>query len=190
MNQRGGAEHRRGLLAGLSGSVVEIGAGEGASFAHYPPSVTQVLAVEPDDHLRSLAQARAASAAVPIRVVAGTAERIPVADGSVDAVVASLVLCTVADQPIALAEVRRILKPGGILAFYEHVRSDRRVVAAVQDLLTPAWQRAAGGCHPNRDTLSAISGAGFTVREYQRFGFSPGPLTPPIAHILGYAVGP
>lgn len=145
MNSRGATEHRRALLHGLSGRVVEIGAGDGSNFGHYPATVTEVLAVEPDDYLRSLAGARASSAPVPVRVVTGTAEDIPAADGSADAVVARLVLCSVSDQSVALAEARRVLRPGGVLAFYEHVRSDRKGLAALEDLLTPcgAGRRAA-----------------------------------------------
>ena len=190
MNRRGADEHRRALLAGLTGRIVEIGAGDGSNFAHYPHTVTEVLAVEPDDYLRSIASERAASTSVPIRVVAGTAETIPAPDGSADAVVASLVLCSVSDQAAALAEARRVLRPGGILAFYEHVRSDRKVLAAVEDVMTPLWQRAAGGCHPNRDTLQSIIAAGFHVRVNERFGFSVQPLSPRVAHILGHAVAP
>lgn len=190
MNSRGATAHRRTLLKDLAGSVVEIGAGDGSNFEHYPPAVTGVLAVEPDDYLRSLASRKAASASVPVRVVAGTAEDIPAADGSTDVVVASLVLCSVADQAAALAEARRVLRPGGVLAFYEHVRSDRMIPAAVEDLLTPLWHRVAGGCHPNRNTLESIVAAGFEVTDNERFGFSVQPLTPPVAHILGHAVAP
>lgn len=190
MNSRGGTEHRRALLTGLSGYVIEIGAGEGSNFEHYPATVTEVLAVEPDDHLRELARRRTSSAPVPVRVVAGTAEHIPAAGYSADAVVTSLVLCSVADQGAALAEARRVLRPGGVLAFYEHVRSDRKFLAAVEDLLTPLWQRAASGCHPNRDTLQSITAAGFKIRDNERFGFSVQPLAPPVAHILGRAVAP
>ena len=190
MNRRGGAEHRRRLLAGLQGSVIEVGAGEGSSFALYPAAVTDVLAVEPDDYLRSLAEVQAASAPVPVVVVAGSAERIPVPDASADAVVCSLVLCSVADQGPALAEIFRVLRLGGTLAYYEHVRSDRRLLAAAEDVLTPVWQRMAGGCHPNRDTLEAVRAAGFQVTDNERFAFAPQALTPPVAHILGHATRP
>jgi ubiquinone/menaquinone biosynthesis C-methylase UbiE len=190
MNRRGADGHRRLLLKDLRGSVIEIGAGDGSNFRHYRATVTEVLAVEPDDHLRSLARTRASSAAVPVRVVSGTAESIPAGTDSADAVVTSLVLCSVADQPAALAEARRVLRPGGILAFYEHVRSGHRMLAAVEDLLTPLWKRAAGGCHPNRDTLRAIEDAGFEIGANERFGFSVQPLAPPVAHILGHAVAP
>lgn len=190
MNRRGATEHRRTLLQGLSGRVVEIGAGDGSSFGLYPGTVTDVLAVEPDDDLRALAKAAAAGAVVPVRVVAGSAEAVPAPDASADALVTSLVLCSVADQPAALAEARRVLRPGGTLAFYEHVRSKHRLVAAAEDLVTPVWQQVAGGCHPNRDTLAAITAAGFVVRDIRRFGFSVSPLAPPVAHILGHATAP
>lgn len=98
MNRRGGTGHRRSLLAGLAGSVIEIGAGNGSTFGLYPDTVTDVLALESDDYLRSLARGKAASAPVPVRVVAGSAEQIPAADASADAVASSLVLCSVADQ--------------------------------------------------------------------------------------------
>nr|BFE44827.1 hypothetical protein GCM10017547_27200 [Pseudarthrobacter oxydans] len=117
MNRRGATEHRRELLAGLHGSVVEIGAGDGSAFALYPPAVTRVLAIEPDDDLRSIAAAKAASAPVPVTVRAGAAEHIPAADASVDAVVSSLVLCSVGEQAPVLAEIRRVLRPGGSLLF-------------------------------------------------------------------------
>ncbi|MBD1590484.1 methyltransferase domain-containing protein [Arthrobacter sp. S1_S22] len=190
MNRRGATEHRRELLAGLHGSVVEIGAGDGSGFALYPPAVTHVLAIEPDDDLRRIAAANAASAPVPVTVRAGAAEQIPAADASVDAVVSSLVLCSVSEQAPVLAEIRRVLRPGGILAFYEHVRSDSRLLAAVEDLLAPAWQRFAGGCHPNRDTVAAIGEAGFVPVGSRRFNFAVLPLSPALAHVLGTAVNP
>ncbi|MDQ0866548.1 class I SAM-dependent methyltransferase [Arthrobacter globiformis] len=130
MNRRGATENRRRMLAGLHGTVIEIGAGDGSAFALYPTAVTHVLALEPDDYLRGLAVERAATAAVPVTVRPAAAERIPADDGSVDAVVASLVLCSVADQAAALAEIRRVLRPGGTLAYYEHVRSERPVSTA------------------------------------------------------------
>ncbi|MBT2552752.1 class I SAM-dependent methyltransferase [Arthrobacter sp. ISL-5] len=190
MNRRGGAEHRRRLLAGLRGSVIEIGAGEGSSFGLYPGTVTDVLAIEPNDYLRNLARRRAESAPVPVVLVAGVAEQIPAPDAGADAVVTSLVLCSVADQARVLAEIRRVLRPGGTLAYYEHVRSGNPVLAAAEDLLTPAWQRMAGGCHPNRDTLEAITAAGFLVQDNERFGFGGHPLAPRVAHILGHATSP
>lgn len=190
MDRRGAAGHRRRILAGLQGSAIEIGAGAGSSFPLYPSTVTHVLALEPDDYLRGVAQAAAATAAVPVTVVDAAAERIPAETGSADAVVASLVLCSVKDQAAVLAEIRRVLKPGGTLAYYEHVRSRHPVVATAEDVLTPVWGRFMGGCHLNRDTLAAITAAGFTVQDNQRFGFAVQRLNPPLAHILGTATSP
>lgn len=190
MDSRGGSQHRRTILAGLSGHVIEIGAGSGSAFALYPRTVTHVLAIEPDDYLRNLAMASAASAPVPVTVRAAAADRIPAEDAVADAVVTSLVLCSVPDQAAALREIRRVLRPGGTLAFYEHVRSGNPLVAAAEDLITPAWRRLAGGCHLNRDTPAAITAAGFTIQACRRFGFSPGPLAPALTHILGTATSP
>ena len=190
MDARGAAEHRRQLVAAAHGVVVEIGAGYGATFPFYPAAVTGVLALEPDPTLRELARAAARRAPVPVTVEDGVAEALPAADASVDVVVSSLVLCSVADQSAALAEMSRVLRPGGLLLFYEHVRSARRVLGAAQDLITPLWSRMAGGCHPNRDTAAAVAAAGFTVQSLERFGFSVLPGNPRLAHVLGQASKP
>lgn len=190
MDARGAADHRRRLLAAAHGAVVEVGAGYGATFPFYPAAVTGVLALEPDPTLRELARAAASRAPVPVTVKDGVAESLPAADASVDVVVSSLVLCSVADQPAALAEMARVLRPGGLLLFYEHVRSAHWVLGAAQDLITPLWSRVAGGCHPNRDTAAAIAAAGFTVQGLERFGFSVLPGNPRLAHVLGQASKP
>src|SRR4051812_30752916 len=109
--QRGVADHRDDLLAGLSGRVLELGAGNGLNFAHYPPEVTEVVAVEPEPTLRTAAEEAARDAPVPVRVVDGLADRLPVGDGEFDAAVASLVLCSVPDQADALVELRRVIRP-------------------------------------------------------------------------------
>src|SRR3954447_17517782 len=109
------AAHRRSALAGLRGRVLEVGAGNGLNFAHYPGTVTEVLAVEPEPYLRGRAVRAAASAPVAVRVVDGVADALPADDGSFDAAVASLVLCSVPSQDRALAEVHRVLLPGGEL---------------------------------------------------------------------------
>jgi len=185
-DRRGGAEHRGRLLAGLRGSVVEIGAGNGLNFPHYPPEVTGVLAVEPDDTLRELAERAAAAAPVPVRVVAGHADRLPAGDASVEAAVASLVLCSVPDQDRALAEIRRVLVPGGQLRYYEHVRSGG-VKGVLEDAVRPLWTRVAGGCHPNRRTGDAIRDAGFAVDEEDRFTWRATRFGPAADHVLGRA---
>jgi SAM-dependent methyltransferase len=190
MDARGAAAHRRRLVEAAYGAVVEIGAGYGATFAYYPSAVTSVLALEPDPTLRALALAGAAKAPVPVAVHDGVAESLPAADETVDVVVSSLVLCSVANQSAVLAEVLRVLRPGGLLLFYEHVRSEHRVLAAVEDLLTPLWSRVGGGCHLNRDTAAGIAEAGLTLQNVERFGFSALPGNPRLAHILGAAAKP
>src|SRR5207302_11033986 len=115
----------------------------------------------------------------------------PAPDGSFDTAIASLVLCSVPDQSAALAEIRRVLKPGGELRFYEHVRSPKRMVAGIQSAVTPVWSRLGGGCHLNRDTESAIAAAGFESEACERFRFHMGLLeTIAETHILGTARRP
>lgn len=189
MERRGVGEHRDELLAGLAGRVIEVGAGNGLNFAHYPATVSEVVAVEPEDGLRALAVENAGRSPVPVRVVDGLAERLPGEDGSFDAAVASLVLCSVADQSRALAEIRRVLRPGGELRFYEHVRGETAGRARVQDLLDYVWPHVGGGCHPNRDTVAGIERAGFEVLAMRRFEFRPSPLAWPLApHVIGRAL--
>ena len=184
---RGVAEHRRELLADLAGVVCEVGAGSGLNFAHYPATVTRVVAIEPEPTLREHAAMVARAAPVPIAVREGTADTLPVEDGSCDAVVLSLVMCTVPDPAAALAEARRVFWSGGQVRFYEHVRSAHRVMAVAEDLVAPIWARFAGGCHPNRDAVGALTSAGFDVSVVRRFGFSPQRGIPPTAHVLGRA---
>ena len=182
-------ELRRRLLSGLHGRVVEIGCGEGRAFELYPPSVEHVLAVEPDPTARAAAAARGADAPVPVEVAEGYAERLPLADGSVDAAVCVWVLCSVPDPAEALAEVRRVLAPGGELAVYEHVRSRRAAFRAVQHSLDALfWTRALGGCRTTRDTAAAIRAAGFEFEHVERGFQSSSLLTITAApYILGVA---
>jgi ubiquinone/menaquinone biosynthesis C-methylase UbiE len=183
--------HRIQLLAGLHGRVVEVGAGHGLNFAHYPATVSEVIAVEPERALRAQAVEAAARSPVPIRVVSGIAEALPLADGEADAAVASLVLCSVRDQATALGELRRVLRPGGELRFYEHVRAHDPRFARYQDLVRPLWKVVGGNCHTNRDTPAAIEQAGFVISEMERFRFPPtGPPLPVLPHVLGRARSP
>lgn len=192
MDDHGGAQLRRRLLAGLSGSVVEVGAGDGGNLAHYPSEVASVLAVEPEPYLRARAEAAAGRVAVPVRVVHGLAERLPVADADVDAAVASLVLCSVTDQSVALAELYRVVRPGGELRFLEHVLAppDRPRMRRTQHGLDSAlWPRLFAGCHCGRDTASAIEAAGFTVAELEEFVFPEGASMDPTGPcVLGRAI--
>lgn len=156
---------RRELLDGLSGRVAEVGAGDGRSFVHYPSTVTEVVAVEPEPYLRARATEAALDAPVRVTVIAGAAERLPLPDAAFDAAVASLVLCSVSDQAAALAELRRVLVPGGELRFLEHVVATNKAVRQSQLLLdrTGLWPRLGAGCHLARDTVGAITDAGFEL---------------------------
>ena len=187
--RRGGADRRRQLLRGLSGRVVEVGAGSGVSFAHYPSAVTELIAIEPEPALRALALEAATAAPVPVRVLDGVAERLPLRDGSVDAAVFAGVLCSVRDPRGALDEARRVLRPGGELRFYEHVIARNTRLRGLQQVLDATfWPRLFGGCHTTRDTERALAACGFTVEERERFSFRPTLLATPVApRILGRA---
>ena len=180
--RRGGAEHRRRLLADLSGRVVELGAGSGVSLAHYPGTVTELVAVEPEEHLRAMAQEAAREAPVPVTVVEGVADALPLDDASMDAGVVTAVLCSVPDPAVALGELR----------FFEHVAARSPRLARVQRALDATiWPRVNGGCHTHRDTEAAIRGAGFDIEACDRFSFRAHVLAAPVApRILGRARRP
>jgi ubiquinone/menaquinone biosynthesis C-methylase UbiE len=159
-------ERRHRLLADLEGDVVEIGAGTGASLPHYERA-GRVVAVEPDPSMAKRLPERIAEARVPVEVRAGTAEALPFPDASFDAAVSTFVLCSVADPGAAVAEMRRVLKPGGKLVLLEHVRGDGRV-ARWQERLTPLHRKVFGNCHLNRDTLATVAAAGFDTAAVER----------------------
>ena len=185
---RGEDDLRRELLTGLSGRVVEVGCGNGINFEHCPTTVDELLAVEPEPYLRRSAEASAREAPVPTQVIDGTADELPLETDTAEAVVVAGVLCSVPDQGAALAEFARVLRPGGELRFYEHVRSRRPGFARFQDLADRVWPRLFGGCHPNRETLEAIEEAGFRIERYRGFGFPDNARAYPVApRILGVA---
>jgi ubiquinone/menaquinone biosynthesis C-methylase UbiE len=182
-------EKRRLVLAPAAGRVLEIGAGTGWSFRHYPAAVTEIVALEPDDGMRARGERRAAESGWPVHFVSESAEELPFEDDSFDWVVSMAVLCTVPEPERAFAEIRRVLKPGGALLFVEHVRSESPRLARWQDRLERPWGVLAQGCHPNRDTVSALRGAGFDVELVERGEL---PLAPPIVkpYVLGRATVP
>src|SRR5918992_572475 len=179
---------RRELLAGLSGRVIEIGSGTGPNLRLYPETVGQLEAVEPEDFLRAKAEEAAARSERPIRLVDAVADRLPFEDASFDAAVVAQVLCSVPSQATALAEVRRVLRPGGELRFYEHVLARQPRYARFQRLAGRVTPHLAGGCHPDRDTGRAIEEAGFAIERCRRFNFRSSLLDYPVApRILGVA---
>ncbi len=188
MELAGVAEHRDRLLTGLVGRVVEVGAGNGLNFSHYPETVTEVIAVEPEPYLRARAKEAARNAPIKVSVIDGDAEHLPLHDASVDAAVTSLVLCSVNNPFAALKEVQRVLRPGGELRFYEHVRANDAGLARLQRVADPIWSRFAGGCRLTRNTFEVIQTAGFIVDKYEQFIFQPCLLAKLAApHILGRA---
>lgn len=192
MEAQGVGDHRRRLLAGLTGQVIEVGAGNGLNFRHYPEAVSRVLAVEPEPYLREQALRNARRATVAVEVVDGDASSLPAEDATFDAAVCSLVLCSVPDPRSALAEIRRVLTAQGQLRFYEHVRSASPRLAKVQQLMDATfWPKVAAGCHASRDTLSCIRAAGFRVEALEEFRFPDSRLVPVAPHAIGVAhVGP
>lgn len=184
--ERAGADaYRRRLCAEARGQVVEIGVGTGRNLRYYERA-EHVLAVEPDPAMRRRAERVAARAPVPVTVVAGDAADLPVADASVDTVVSGLVLCTVGDLDRVLGEIRRVLRPGGELRFWEHVRAADHRLARWQDRLEVPWRWVGRGCHPNRATVDAIRRAGFELVWVEGYD-QPG--VPPIVrpHVIGVA---
>jgi SAM-dependent methyltransferase len=183
------AAKRSALLAPTRGRVLEIGAGTGWSFRHYPGAVEEVVALEPSEGMLARAERKAAESGNRIRLVRGSAEELPFEDASFDCAVAMAVLCTVPNPARALAELRRVLRPGGALLFVEHVRSDDPRRARWQDRLEAPWGWLAQGCHPNRDTVGSLRAAGFEVEIAERGEL---PMAPSIVkpYVLGRARQP
>ncbi|MFD6908000.1 class I SAM-dependent methyltransferase [Streptomyces sp. DSM 116494] len=188
----GMAKMRGRLLTGLSGRVIEVGAGNGLNFAHYPGAVSEVVAIEPEQSLRTLAVEAALRAEVPVDVAPGVAEALPVKGEAFDAAVFSLVLCSVRDVSRALAEVRRVLRPGGEVRFFEHGRGGGRAMRLTQRALDrTVWPPLAGGCHVARDVVGALREAGFVLGPYRRLMMPEnGPALPQSYCVLGTAWRP
>ena len=195
MDKAGFAAYRGRFLAGLSGQVLELGAGSGLNFAHYPAAVERVLAVEPEARLRGLAELAADRAPVTVEVVDGVAEDLSAYAGRFDAAVCSLVLCSVPDQRAALAQLRSVLRPRengevGEVRLLEHVRAAGGGLAAVQRALdATVWPWIGAGCHCSRDVVESIAPAGLAVKSAEHFRFPAKGLTLPTSpHVFVIAV--
>jgi SAM-dependent methyltransferase len=178
---------RRENLSGLSGRVLEVGAGTGTNFAFYPESVTEVVALEPETRLAPLAKQAAAEAKVPVTVIESTIETMPATD-PFDAVVCSLVLCSVADPDGVLRQLNAVLKPGGELRYFEHIATAgwRGGLQRLAD--ATFWPRMAGNCHTHRETERSIAGAGFVIDTARREAQFPAWVPLPVHEIaLGRA---
>lgn len=167
---------RRRIGAAARGRVLELGAGTGAMLEHYGEDVEEVVATDPDPHMLARAEPRRDPARVPVELREADAQDLPFPDASFDTVVVALSLCTIPDPDRALAEARRVLRPDGRLLFVEHVRSPRAWLARIQRLLTPAWEKVAGGCQLDRDTVATIRRAGFEIDDLWRSGDGSGTI--------------
>lgn len=174
------AEARAALLAHASGRVLEVGAGTGGNLGHYPATAVLTL-TEPEAPMVKRLQQAARRVRPEAMVLRAPAEDLPFDDDTFDVVVSTLTLCTVADQPKALAEVRRVLRPGGRLLFLEHVRSDEPKTARLQDRMNGFNRILGNGCNCNRATVDGLRAAGFTVEDLQH---SELPKAPPFVRPL------
>jgi ubiquinone/menaquinone biosynthesis C-methylase UbiE len=165
--EAGLARMRVELLAEAKGRVVELGAGTGANLDHYPEQVEDLVLVEPDPHMTKRLRERLAGSGREARIVEAPAEHLPLEAASFDTAVVTLVLCTVPDPIAAIAELARVLKPGGRLLFIEHVRAEDPGLARWQDRLERPWRFLADGCHCNRDTLAMLAASRFELGEVE-----------------------
>ena len=175
------ADVRRNALAGASGRVVEIGSGTGVNLEHYPATIEELVCTEPEEPMARRLERKVADSSLPVRVVHAAAEDLPLEDDSFDTAVSTLVLCTVADPERTLAELARVLRPGGRLIFVEHVRAQEPGLAKWQDRIHPLWVRFGHGCHCNRPTLDTIAASAFEVESHERGTL---PKAPPIVRPL------
>jgi ubiquinone/menaquinone biosynthesis C-methylase UbiE len=179
---------RKRLLQPAHGNVLDVGAGTAANLPHYPAAVEHVALLDPHPGMLARAAARSASSHMNATVHLGSAERLPFVDASFDTVVFTKTLCTVEDVATALKEAARVLRPNGRLLVLEHVRSRDPRLASWQDRLAPLQAFFSSGCHPNRDTLSAIRDAGFDFEWLEQFDEPrmPLPIVRPL--IMGSAI--
>jgi ubiquinone/menaquinone biosynthesis C-methylase UbiE len=167
--ERFASNYKQQMLADLTGTVLEIGPGTGANLHYLRPGRVRWIGIEPNPFMQSYLRQEANKVGMPIDIRVGTADVLPIADSSMDAVISALVLCCVNNQRRSLQEVLRVLKPGGKLVFIEHVAAPQGSwLRRIQNLLTPVWKRLGDGCHPNRETWIEIERAGFKNVTYER----------------------
>ncbi len=172
------APYRGRVVSAAAGRVLEIGIGSGLNLPFYRDVVNEVLGVEPSAKLLGMARDAARRQPVPVELIEGSAEAIPLADRSIDTVVTTWTLCSIPDVARALQEMRRVLRPGGRLLFVEHGQAPEPRVRRWQDRLTPAWRCLAGGCHLNRAIESLIMNTGFRIERIDKaYMAGPKPMT-------------
>jgi ubiquinone/menaquinone biosynthesis C-methylase UbiE len=161
--RRGFRAHRRELLASARGLTLDIGSGTGLNLPHYSRALERLVLAEPDAAMRAQLERKVSRMRPEASVIDAPAERLPFADGTVDTVVSTLVLCTVGTPELALREIARVLAPGGQLLFIEHVRAASRVGSFLQELLAAPWRRFANGCRCNQQTVTMMAACGFEL---------------------------
>jgi ubiquinone/menaquinone biosynthesis C-methylase UbiE len=174
MRQHRLAPYRNRVVSNARGRVLEVGIGSGLNLPFYGNTVAEIIGLEPSPKLVEMANKAARQTPIPLRLIEGTAEAIPIEDDSVDAVVTTWTMCNILEVQKAVQEMRRVLKPGGRLLFVEHGRASEPRVRWWQDHLTPAWRRLSGGCHLNRAIDELIERAGFRVERLKK-GYMQGP---------------
>jgi len=177
-------EYKRSLFSDLDGTVVEIGPGTGVNVPYLPEDL-QWIGLEPNPHMHDYIRKRLQERSLDATLRTDSAQDTGLPDESVDAVVSTLVLCSVADVADTLAELRRVLRPGGRLLFIEHVAAESHTpLCWFQHSIRPLWKAVADGCHPDRETGALLRGAGFSSVEFDRFSIGVPPVSP---HIVGTA---
>lgn len=164
------AHIRKKIVSGLEGKILEIGTGTGANFPFYSPEKVRSLdSVEPNPYMLEQAKLKARDYGIPVHFHQGVAESLPFKDGEFGTVVATLVLCSVQDPQTVFKEIRRVCKKGGRIVLFEHVRTESASLAALQDVLTPAWKKLCDGCHLNRDTGRYMKESGIKVIKEKKY---------------------
>jgi len=163
-------DERRRMMEGVAGRIVELGAGTGLNVPFYPATADEIHAVEPDRHMLARLVARAPDSTVPLHLYRGDAQNLPFVDGTFDAAIIAFALCTIPDPARALEEAHRVVRPGGVLRFLEHVRSPNARTARWQNRISPIWSRVAGGCRLNQPTVQILEATRWEIDELWHSG--------------------